>query len=147
MAYCTQEDLIARGWEEELISLSDKAGLMGGMMDDAALAQAISDACAEIDSYLIGHLPLPIENPSEFLVRKACDMVRFYLYDIGVTEPVAKRYEAAIQFLKGVADGSTMLASLIDTSKSITNDATSLIQKPAMTASTPIFVDGLLGKM
>jgi phage gp36-like protein len=147
MAYCTQNDLIARGWEEELISLSDKAGLYGGTMDDAALDQAISDASAEIDSYLIGHIPLPIAQPSEFLVRKACDMVRFYLYDIGVIEPVAKRYEAAIRFLKGVADGSTMISSLIDTSNNTVDTSINLIQKPKITASASVFSDSLLEKM
>ncbi|MGB4498890.1 MAG: DUF1320 domain-containing protein [Methylococcaceae bacterium] len=142
MTYCTKADLIARGWEEELISLTDKAGLLGGIIDDVALAQAISDTSAEIDSYLVGHIALPLTNPSDFLVRKACDMVRFYLYDIGAIEPVTKRYEAAIGFLKGVSEGTTMLSALMTTPL-----ASNLIQKPVVKAAATFFTESLLEKM
>ena len=113
------------------------------MIDDVALAQAIADADAEIDSYLVTHIALPITNPSDFLVRKACDMVRFYLYDIGAIKPVEVRYKAAIDFLSGVATGSTALSALTTT----TAPSADLIQKPALKSSTVIFSDDLLGKM
>lgn len=146
MAYCTKDDLLARGWFEELVSLTDKAGILGGIIDDVALAQSIADASAEIDSYLIGHIPLPLSNPSEFLVRKACDMVRFYLYDIGAIEPVINRYNAAIEFLRGVANGTTMLSALTIASADPII-AASFIQKPIINASVVVFDDALLGKM
>jgi phage gp36-like protein len=146
MAYCNKADLIARGWETELISLSDKEGLLNGVMNDAALEQAISDVSAEIDSHLVGHIPLPLVAPSEFLIRKACDMVRFYLYDIGVIEPVSKRYEAAIEFLAGVSTGATMLSSLMAAPVDPTA-AESLIQVPLVTAPVTVFSDSLMAKM
>lgn len=143
MAYCTKADLIARGWEDELISLTDKQNLLGGIIDDVALAQAISDASAEIDSYLVTHIALPIVNPSDFLVRKACDMVRFYLYDVGAIEAVVKRYKAAIEFLSGIATGATALSALT----TITAPSNDLIQKPVVKSSAVVFSDDLLGKM
>lgn len=143
MSYCTKNDLIARGWGEELISLTDKQNLLGGVIDDVALAQAIADADAEIDSYLVTHIALPITNPSEFLVRKACDIVRFYLYDIGAIEPVVKRYKAAIEFLSGVATGATALSALT----AVTAPSADLIQKPVVKSSAVVFSDDLLGRM
>ncbi len=85
--YCTKQDLIARGWGEEIAGLSDKAGELGGDINEAILNQAIADACAKIDSYLVGLIELPIATPSSHVVRCACDMTRFYLYDIAVVEP------------------------------------------------------------
>ena len=143
MPYCTKDDLMARGWEEELISLTDKQNLLGGIIDDVALAQAIADADAEIDSYLVTHIALPITNPSDFLVRKACDIVRFYLYDVGAIEPVVKRYKAAIEFLSGIATGATALSALT----TITAPSNDLIQKPVLKSSVMVFSDDLLGKM
>lgn len=146
MSYCTKADLISRGWETELISLSDKEGLLGGVMNDVALEQAISDVSAEIDSHLVGHIPLPLAAPSDFLVRKACDMVRFYLYDIGVIEPVSKRYEAAIEYLVGVSNGSTLLSSLMAAPLD-PSSTPSLVQIPRATASPAVFTSELLGRM
>lgn len=137
MAYCTKADLIARGWEDEINSLTNN--------NDARLNQAISDTSAEIDSYLIGQMTLPLTNPSDFLVRKACDMVRFYLYDIGVIEPVANRYTAAIEFLRGIDTGKTPLTALID--GDVITDTSALIAKPVLTAPVKVFSDDLLSKM
>jgi len=126
--------------------LSDKEGLLNGLMNEAALTQSISDVTAEIDSYLIGHIPLPLASPSDFLVRKACDMVRFYLYDIGVIEPVTKRYEAAIAFLSGVSDGSTLLSALV--TKPLDDVAAAkLIQKPVVITPAKVFSDSMMAKM
>ena len=141
MAYCTKSDLIARGWGDELISLSDKAGLLGGVIDDVALAQSIADATAEIDSYLTGHISLPIAAPSDYLIRIACDMVRYYLYDIGSIEPVTKKYDVAVKFLRGVATGETMLSSLTTVSLAPP------VQVPVVVAGTAFFTETILAKM
>ena len=42
--YCTKADMLARGWEKELIQLTDKSKL--GVIDDGILSQAIADASA-----------------------------------------------------------------------------------------------------
>ena len=138
MAYCTKADLIARGWEDEITGLTHD--------DDSLLAQAIADSDAEIDSYLVGHIALPLANPSDFLVRKACDIVRFYLYDVGAIVPVVKRYQAAILFLKGIGEGTTMLSALITTPLDPVV-ASNLIQKPVVTAPAAFFTESLLAKM
>lgn len=135
--YCTKADLIARGWEDEINGLT--------FDDDSRLNQAISDVTAEIDSFLITHIALPLSNPSDFLTRKACDMVRFYLYDIGVIEPVANRYQAAIEFLQGVATGKTPLSALI--AENVITDTGALVQMPKLTAPTKVFTDSFLDKM
>lgn len=144
--YCTQLDLDARGWAEEIAALSDKAGVLNGSVNAAVLNQAIEDASAEIDSYLVGHIALPLLNPSDFLVRKACDMTRFYLYDIGVIDNVRLAYDSAVASLKGVATGKTALSALMIAPLDPVV-AAQLIQKPVVNAPVAIFNNALMDRM
>lgn len=109
MTYFTQQDLIDRFGETELIQLTDRTGL--NAIDSAILAQAIQDASAEIDGYLAGVYPLPLAATPPQLIRVGCDMGRYYLrLAIGVVpETVEKRYEHAIKYLKAVATGAISL--------------------------------------
>jgi phage gp36-like protein len=105
MSYCTVQDLLARGWETELIQLTDKQGV--GVVDTVAVEQAIADATATIDSYISRFLPLPVGYKG--MVRIACDLSRYFLYDNRVTEQVQSRYDAAIRYLEKVAKGEILL--------------------------------------
>ena len=144
--YCTKDDLIARGWGEEIAGLSDKAGELGGDINEAILNQAIADACAKIDSYLVGLIELPIATPSDYVVRCACDMTRFYLYDIGVIENVRKAYDEAIAFFEQVHLHKSSLLALLGASPLEATPVVGL-QKPIITSPAPTFTDSLLAKM
>lgn len=102
MPYCTKQDLIDRFGEDELIQLTDRANL--GVIDDTVLNQAIADADAEINGYLANY-SLPLTTVPTVLVRGACDIARYFLYDDAATEQVTKRYEAVLKFLGQVAKG------------------------------------------
>jgi phage gp36-like protein len=101
--YCTKQDMLDRGWGDELLSIADPLGL--GVIDDAILNKAIEDATGEIDGYLGARYGVPIVNPSENIVRYACDLARFFLYDKVILEAVQKRHDAIINYLKQAALG------------------------------------------
>lgn len=107
MTYATQADLEARFKQQELIELTDEAG--AGVIDAAAIAVALADADAEINGYLAGRYSLPLAQTSDELVRLACDIVRYKLYDTRATEQVKARYDEAIRKLRDVASGKASL--------------------------------------
>ncbi|UTV30164.1 gp436 family protein [Photobacterium atrarenae] len=110
--YCTREDIIARFGQEELAQLTDRDGEAGGIVD-SVLEQAIKDACATIDGYLGGRYDLPLAVMPEVLVRVACDLSRYYLYDdqLGEDHQAAKRYAEAIGYLEKVGRGVLQLGT------------------------------------
>lgn len=107
MPYATQQDLVDRFGETEVIQLSDRAST--GAIDAAVVAAKLADAEAEIDSYLAGRYTLPLDPVPLTLQRIACDITRYHLYDDRPTEYVAKRYDAAVAFLKAVNKGDIQL--------------------------------------
>lgn len=110
MAYCTQADLIRRYGELELIQLTDRDGMFGAL-DADVLEAAISDAGEEIDAYLRdGGYALPLADPPHVLVRRACQLARYYLYDAARPEPVADDYQEALDWLERVATGKVNLS-------------------------------------
>lgn len=103
MSYCTLQDLIDRYSENELIQLSDR--INAGTIDINVINRAIADADGEIDGYLAGRFAAPITPIPKSLVRIACDITRYYLYDDLSTDKIDKRYNDAVKFLKGIANG------------------------------------------
>lgn len=101
MPYCTKQDLLDRFSESELIQLTDEDNV--GVINEATLNKAISDADAEINSYLTAYLPLA--NVPANLVLIACNITRYYLYGDTVTELVQTRYDSAVKYLTQVAKG------------------------------------------
>lgn len=107
MAYATQQDMIDRFAEDELIQLTDRHNT--GAVDVAILNQALADADARIDGYLQGRYTLPLSPVPLTLKRLACDIARYFLYDNRATEQVSKGYDDAVGFLKKVASGEISL--------------------------------------
>lgn len=107
MTYATQSDLETRFKQQELIDLTDEAN--SGVIDVAAVAVALVDADAEINGYLAGRYSLPLAQTSPELVRLACDIARYKLYDARATEQVKARYDDAIKKLRDVSSGKASL--------------------------------------
>lgn len=105
MAYCTNQDLIDRFGEGEILQLTDKQNL--GVIDDTVLAQAVDDAAAEIDGYLAKFLPLT--DVPKVLVRINAVIARYILYDDQATDQVEKQYEAALRVLTKIAESDLSL--------------------------------------
>lgn len=107
MTYATQQDMIDRFGEQELIELTDHAA--AGVIDATVMAGALGDADAEIDAYLAGRYTLPLASVPRVLTRFAVDLARYGLYDTRATEQVKARYDDAIKFLKALANGTVSL--------------------------------------
>jgi phage gp36-like protein len=103
MPYCTLQDLIDRYGEEELLQLADRD--RDDAIDQDVIDQALADASAEIDGYLLDRYTLPISPVPPSLTLAACRIARYQLYTVAPTERVQSDYERAIAWLRDVSRG------------------------------------------
>lgn len=132
MTYASQQNLIDRFGEDELIQLTDRDNL--GAIDAAVVARALADADAEINGYLSTRYTLPLSPVPAVLEKLACDIARYQLFENAVTEIVKQRYENAIRFLKDVVAGKVTLGvdGNGDTAATISNSV-------QISSTTPVF--------
>jgi phage gp36-like protein len=135
VSYCTQQDLIDRFSEAELIQLTDRAGAADAI-DTAVLGRAITDADDEINGWLAGRYDLPLSSTPDTLVRVACDIARYRLHTDSMPEIVAQRYKDAIKWLEKVGTGQVNLG--LDDSGSEVASASA----PEMQSDTSVFGRG-----
>lgn len=107
MGYVTQATLTDRFGEDEMIALADRN--RDGTPDSAVVEQAITDASAEIDSYLGTRYSVPLTTTPDAVKSACADIARYRLADERPLEEVSKRYDAAIRFLRDVATGRASL--------------------------------------
>lgn len=112
MTYATQQDMIDRFGNDELIQITDRTNT--GAIDANVLAQALADADAEIDGYLGSRYSLPLTSVPKILTRLACDIARYDLYDAQATDQVKERYQNAREFLTAVSRGKITLGVSAD---------------------------------
>lgn len=107
MGYAQATDMVTRFGQEELEQLapSDTAE----SFDQDKLDSALSDASAEMNTYLGSVYSLPLTDPNPYLKTICCDITRFRLWDDAVSEEVRKRYEDAVAWLKKVVKGDVSL--------------------------------------
>lgn len=107
MPYCTQQDLIDRYGETELLQLADRDG--DDAVDTEVVTQAIADAAAEIDGYLLDRYSLPLSPVPPSLTLAACRIARYQLYAAASTERVQTDYDRAVAWLRDVSVGRIRL--------------------------------------
>jgi len=105
--YCTQDDLIKRFGEDELIDLTDRDGV--GSVDADRVAEVIAEATSLINSYLQGRVQLPLVDVPAVIERAACDLARYFLYTDGRPDTVEASYKSTVAYLKDVAAGRVNL--------------------------------------
>ncbi len=117
----TLDDLKTRFGSDELIALSDRQGR--DVIDVKVINKAISDATAEVASYLLPTGLVKFNDTGvvyvgsvmpKALTIKTCDIARYYLHDDNLTETVEKRYKQAIDWLKLVQKNPAMLTGVND---------------------------------
>lgn len=109
MAYCTLQDLITRFGRDELEQLASDGA---GGIDGSRVARACEDASGEIDGYVAsGGYTTPLKPVPRVIASYAADIARYRLYDHQADEAAEKRYEAAVKFLRAVADGHVLLGA------------------------------------
>lgn len=110
MSYATRIDLEERYGGDELAQRE-------GMLTPGAVERALSDADAEIDSYLSGRYDVPLNPVPAILTRVSCALARYHLLGDSATEISRKAYDDALRFLrelqagKAVIDGAALLTS------------------------------------
>lgn len=110
MPYIDAQDLITRYGEDELVQLAPNAA--GDGFDAATVAQACEDASGEIDGYVAAAgYPVPLVPVPRIVLAYAADIARYRLYDDQAIEPIRKRYEDAVKFLRAVSRGEVMLGA------------------------------------
>ena len=108
MSYITQQQLIDRFGEPELIQLTDRAGSVGAIVT-TVLDGAIADADGTIDAHLAGRYLPPLASVPRSLQRIAADLVRYHLYDSAAPDDIRIRYDDALKFLRAAASGAIHL--------------------------------------
>lgn len=108
--YASQDDLVGRFGEPELIQLTDRADPPAGAIDATVVAKALADADELINGYLAGGgVALPLASTPEIVKRLACDVARYFLSAAQPTETVRQNYEDALKTLRMIADGTMKL--------------------------------------
>jgi phage gp36-like protein len=114
MAYSTLTELQKRFPSDDIIDLTDDE--RDGEHNATAVAAAIADADAEIDTYLASRVLVPVDIASgsippltvALLLKLSCDITRYNLHSrLGgaMDETVKARYDAAIRKLEQIAAG------------------------------------------
>lgn len=114
MSYATTDNIKARYQEWVLIQITDPAGQA---IQTAKITTALKDASAEMDSYLRGRYPLPL-NPIPPELRGVCMDIAMYrlqtLRPAQDIEDARRRYEDALKWLRDVRDGKIDLMPEVD---------------------------------
>lgn len=118
-AYATKNDMIARFGIAELIQRTDDVD--SGEIGERKLNFALTDASAEIDSYL-GRYSLPLSSIPPVLIRIACDVARYYLYDDIMTDEVKERYKLARDYMTSVSKGTVTLGDISNGTSTTADD-------------------------
>lgn len=105
MTYCTQQDLIDRFGERELIELTDRTNKPVSTIDDTTVERALGDAEATADSYIGTVYQLPIPTVPPILTKICADIARYFLYGKVAEKdtPVEIAYRDALAWLTGVS--------------------------------------------
>lgn len=109
MPYTTQQAIIDRYGHDALLLIADRD--QDGVIDTAVVERALSDASAEVDTYVAAKYTLPLPSTPEVLVRLCVDIVIYRLSsDAGLlTEERRKRYDDAVALLRRIASGEVSL--------------------------------------
>ncbi|MBR0559501.1 gp436 family protein [Neokomagataea anthophila] len=112
MAYASVQDLIQRFGERELINNTTPEGQARSGIDQARVAQVLTDASALIDSYLNRRFVVPLTNTPASIVNACCRIARFDLAQTGATQPTDNMRtdrQDAVKWLSEIARGTVTL--------------------------------------
>ncbi|UFZ05460.1 DUF1320 domain-containing protein [Bradyrhizobium ontarionense] len=110
MSYAAQSDLVARYGNEMLLELTDRADPPAGAIDGTVVTQALNDADAAINGYLLGRYALPLSTTPPLLKDLAVPIAVYKLHRDTVSEKVRLDYLDALKMLSQIASGAVRLA-------------------------------------
>lgn len=109
MSYSALSDITARIDEGTLTQLTDDEGL--GVINEARVTAAITEADSEIDSYLSTRYTVPLATTPEVVKALSVTIAIWNLYGRRglVDEMRETRYKAAVDLLKQISKGAATL--------------------------------------
>lgn len=112
--YATADDMVRKFGRNEVLSLADPQDT--GEIDQDILLGALTDASAEIDTYLGGRYRLPLDPMPPHLATICCNIARYMLTgdERLETSAIGERYKAAVRYLELVASGKVTLGPAED---------------------------------
>lgn len=109
MAYATQQSMIVRFGESELIQVTDDESPQLGTINVAVLEKALNDASGMIDGYLAARYQVPVSPVPDLIELFTCDIARYFLHTKEKPEAVEAGYKAARDMLRDIAAGKMQL--------------------------------------
>lgn len=106
-AYCTQDDLVARFGESELLANADRDG--DGIVDASVVDKMIASASSIIDSYIGTRYALPLLSVPPTIKSICEDLARHALYTVEPMKIVIDNRNDAIAQLKDISRGIAIL--------------------------------------
>lgn len=105
--YVTLQDLIDRGWERQLVQLTDQVNKPATMIDETIVARHIADAESLVDSYLGKVYTLPLTTVPAALTKVAADLAIYFLHGNAVEKDgvLDRAYRDALRWLNQIASG------------------------------------------
>lgn len=110
MAYATVQDMVDRFTEAEMRQLAPAPAGTVPPYVTTTIERALTDASAELDSYLAVKFPVPLTAGLPLLTKAVCDLAREALDRQG-REPVLEAGKRARCWAKDVAAGRATLGS------------------------------------
>ena len=109
MDYATEQDIVDAYGQDALVLAADRDG--DGIADAGVVAEALSAASAEMDSYIGAKYDLPLPSVPEVLKAKCVDVALYRLAQRpgAMTDEIKDRYEKALAWLKDLARGLVSL--------------------------------------
>ncbi len=109
MPYATPQEFIEKFGRDQAIALTNLDDPSAEEVDLTALNRALTDASAQIDSYLAGRYALPFASVPQVLIPKCLDLAHYALDRYAAREDIRQRCEDAIRWLELVAKGTVEL--------------------------------------
>lgn len=109
MTYAVKQNLIDRYGNTEIVQLADRTNVPPTTIDDTIVNRAVEDADGIINSYLSARYELPLASTPPLLVKLACEIARYQLYEDAAPERVKQAYEAAVKLLEAISKGVASL--------------------------------------
>ena len=107
--YATQQDIIDIYGQDALTVAADRDG--DGVADPGVADEALTQATAEMDSYIGKKYDLPLPSTPAVLVPKCVDIAIYRMSQspAALTDEIKDRYEKAIAWLRDLARGLVVL--------------------------------------
>jgi len=110
MSYATIQNLLDRGYSQELIELTDTVNTPPTTIDDTTVQDALDDATAEINSYITAaNVPTPLNPVPRIIVTRCIEIARYRLWRDRASEKVTLDFQMAVKWLVQLADGAVQL--------------------------------------